>query len=141
MLSSECCEILKSIYFEEHLRKATSTLIWHRNIRVQSYSNLTASSKSNKVFLFFRSIQINHNIIRCRSSHQSCSIQKGVLRNFTKFTVKQLCQSLFFNICLRPATLWKKRFWQIFSCEFYEISKNTFFTEHPWWLLLQKEKR
>ena len=75
------------------------------------------------------------------SNHQRCSIKTGVLRNFTKFTVKQLCQSLFFNICLRPATLWKKRFWQIFSCEFYEISKNTFFTEHPWWLLLQKEKR
>ena len=21
---------------------------------------------------------------------------------------------------------------QVFSCEFYKISKNTFFTEHPW---------
>ena len=25
---------------------------------------------------------------------------------------------------------------QEFSCEFCEISKNTFFTEHLWWLLL-----
>ena len=25
---------------------------------------------------------------------------------------------------------------QVFSCEFYEISKNTFFTEHLGWLLL-----
>ena len=25
---------------------------------------------------------------------------------------------------------------QVFSCEFCEISKNTFFTEHLWWLLL-----
>ena len=32
-----------------------------------------------------------------RSSHQRCSMQKGVLRNFTKFTRKHLCQSLFFN--------------------------------------------
>ena len=32
-----------------------------------------------------------------RSSHQRCSIKKGVLRNFTKFTGKHLCQSLFFN--------------------------------------------
>ena len=32
-----------------------------------------------------------------RSSHQRCSIRKGVLRNFTKFTGKHLCQSLFFN--------------------------------------------
>ena len=26
-----------------------------------------------------------------------CSIKKGVLRNFAKFTGKHLCQSLFFN--------------------------------------------
>ena len=26
---------------------------------------------------------------------------------------------------------------QVFSCEFCEISKNTFFKEHLWWLLLQ----
>ena len=32
-----------------------------------------------------------------RSNHQRCSIKKGVLRNFTKFTGKYLCQSLFFN--------------------------------------------
>ena len=31
------------------------------------------------------------------SSHQSCSIKKGVLRNFAKFTGKHLWQSLFFN--------------------------------------------
>ena len=41
-----------------------------------------------------------------RSSHQSCSMQKGALRNFTKFTGKHLCQSLF---GVRPATLLKKR--------------------------------
>ena len=32
-----------------------------------------------------------------RSRHQRCSIKKGVLRNFSKFTGKHLCQSLFFN--------------------------------------------
>ena len=32
-----------------------------------------------------------------RSSHQRCSMKKGVLRNFAKFTEKHLCQSLFFN--------------------------------------------
>ena len=30
-----------------------------------------------------------------RSSYQKCSIKKGVLRNFAKFTGKYLCQSLF----------------------------------------------
>ena len=32
-----------------------------------------------------------------RSSHQKCSIKKGVLKNFAKFTGKHLCQSLFLN--------------------------------------------
>ena len=32
-----------------------------------------------------------------RSSHQRCSIIKGVLRNVAKFTGKHLCQSLFLN--------------------------------------------
>ena len=32
-----------------------------------------------------------------RSSHRRCSVKKGVLRNFAKFTGKHLCQSLFFN--------------------------------------------
>ena len=49
----------------------------------------------------------------------------------------------FFNKLARPATLLKKRLWpeaynfikketlaQVFSCEFFEISKNLFFTEH-----------
>ena len=59
-----------------------------------------------------------------RNSHQRCSMKKSVLRNFTKFAGKHLCQSLFFNKVggLRP--------------EFCEISKNTFFAEHLWWLLL-----
>ena len=32
-----------------------------------------------------------------RSSHKRCSIKKVVLKIFAKFTVKHLCQSLFFN--------------------------------------------
>ena len=47
-----------------------------------------------------------------RNSHERCSIKKGVLRNFAKFTGKHLCQSLFLNKVagLRlPATLLKKR--------------------------------
>ena len=50
-----------------------------------------------------------------RSSHQRCSVRKGVLRNFAKFTGKQ-----------------KQTLAQVFSCEFCEISKSTFFTEHLW---------
>ena len=63
-----------------------------------------------------------------RSSHPRCSVKKGVLRNFTKFTGKHLCQSLFFNkvAVLSPATLLKKRLWhRCFPLNFLEVSKNT----------------
>ena len=65
----------------------------------------------------------------CRSSLQRCSVKKGVLRNFAKLTGKHLWQSLFFN---KVAGLWQETLTQVFSCEFCEISKNTFFTEHLW---------
>ena len=44
------------------------------------------------------------------------SIEIGLLRNFTKFTEKHLCQSLFFNKVagLRPTNLLKKRIWYVF---------------------------
>ena len=74
---------------------------------------------------------------------------------FTKFIGKHLCQSLFYNKVADPGLqLYQKRdsstcvflwiLWnsqacyfikkgiltQVFSCEFYEICKNTFLTEH-----------
>ena len=63
----------------------------------------------------------------------------GVLRNFAKLTGKHLCQGLFFNKVagLRPAILFKKRLWhRCFPLNFAKIFKNTFFTEHLRWLLL-----
>ena len=36
-------------------------------------------------------------------------MKKGVLRNFTKFAGKHLCQSLFFNKVTGPATLLKNK--------------------------------
>ena len=46
-----------------------------------------------------------------------CSIEIGVTKNFTQFTRKDLCQSLFSLA-------------QVFSCNVCEIFKNTFCTEH-----------
>ena len=61
-----------------------------------------------------------------RSSHQRCSVRKGVLKNLVKFTGKQLCQGLIFNrVFIKKETLA-----QAFFCEFCEISKNTFFPEY-----------
>ena len=99
--------------------------------------------KKNSVTTIIHFLQLiliwvwNINETYVRSSHRRCSVRKGVLWNFVKFTGKHLCQSLFFDkvVGLRPATLLKKRLWHRcfpVSCEFYEISKNTFFTEQLW---------
>ena len=45
---------------------------------------------------------------KIRSSHRKCSGKKCVLRNFAKFTGKDLCQSLF---CDKVATLLNKILW------------------------------
>ena len=57
-----------------------------------------------------------------RGSRPEVFCEKGVLRNFTKFTEKHLCQSLFFNKVEKKEILA-----QVFSCEFCKIFKNTFF--------------
>ena len=85
-----------------------------------------------------------------KSSHRSCSIRKGV-RNFSKFTGKRLCQSLFFNKvaglhrCF-PVQLLHHR---AFPVDFAKFSRTAFFrsnqspadilqniTEHFQWLPL-----
>ena len=64
-----------------------------------------------------------------RSSHRRCSVTKGVLRNFSKFVGKHLCQSLFFKkvAALRPATLLKRGTGTDQFLWILRISKNTFF--------------
>ena len=67
-------------------------------------------------------------IMRCRSSHQTCSLRKSVLGNFLKFTGQYLCQSLFLLKLQTSACnfIKKETIAQIFFCEFCEISKKTF---------------
>ena len=60
-------------------------------------------------------------------------LKNGFLGKSAKFTGKHLCQSLFFNEVtdLRPATLLKETLAQLLSCEFCEISRNTFLYRTP----------
>ena len=60
--------------------------------------------------------------LRCRSSRPEVFCEKGILRNFAKLTGKQQCQTLFFN----GNFIKKETLALLFSCEFCEISKNTF---------------
>ena len=65
--------------------------------------------------------------------------KKCVLKNFTKFTGKHLCQSLFFNevTVLRPATLSKIRLWhRCFPVNFVKFSRTPFLQNTSGRLLL-----
>ena len=100
------------------------------------FNNSTGNFK--KVFLnkFSLMRKLVHMV---RSSRPEVFCKKGVLRNFTKFTGKHLCQSFFFNKVagLRPATLLKKRLWhRCFPVNFVELLRTPLLTEHIRWLLL-----
>ena len=60
----------------------------------------------------------------CWSSHRRRSVKKGVLKNSAIFTGKHLCWSPFF-IKLKTVTPTK-----VFSCEYCEVFKNTYFENH-----------
>ena len=81
----------------------------------------------------------SHVVNFAKSNHRRCSVRKSFLRNFAKFTGKQLCLGLFFNKVagLRPATLLKKRLWhRCFPANFEIFLRTPFLTEHLRWLLL-----
>ena len=70
-------------------------------------------------------LKLARQIKELQKRRQRCSV-KNVLRNFTKFTGKHLCQSLETCSFIKKDTLV-----QVFSREFCEISKNTFFHRTP----------
>ena len=74
-----------------------------------------------------------------RSIHRRCSVRKGVLGNFARFTGKHLCQSVFLNQVagLRPAISLKKRLWhRCFPMNFAKFLKTPFLQNTSGRLLL-----
>ena len=77
----------------------------------------------------------------CKSSRPDVFCKKGVLKNFTKFAGKHLCQNLFFNKVagLRPETcnfIEKIIRHRDFSVNFAKFLRTTFLIEQLWWLFL-----
>ena len=91
---------------------------WNISARFTDYQCIANKTVAIRKTTLFKGTwyKFRYSIRCCRSSHQRCSLEKGVLRNFSKFTGQQLRQSLFFNKVtgLRPATLLKRRLWH--SC-------------------------
>ena len=69
---------------------------------------------------------------RIRSRHRRCSIEEGALKDFTKFTGNTCARVSFLIKLLAKACnfIKKETLAQVFSCEFCEIFKNTFFTDY-----------
>ena len=110
--------VVKSTYkrscCEKNIDKFKNTL------RNRNWDDVKKLEDSNKAYKYFLDI---------RSSHRKCSVTRGVLRNFTKFTGKHLCQSLFFNKVagLRPAILLKKKLWhRCFPVNFRKFLRTPF---------------
>ena len=75
--------------------------------------------------------------ITSRSSNQKCSMKNGVLRNFTKFTGKLLCQELSFKSNDFSDTKTQKTkyeagyFYKVCSCKKMCILQEVFLYSHP----------
>ena len=81
-------------------------------------------SKNKIMFLYFKNIFY----------HVTLENIFKILNNSVYFQNIAVC-----NEPLRPATLFKKEtLVQVFSWEFYVISKNTFITEHLWMATSEK---
>ena len=87
----------------------------------------------NACFWMIKKCHTRYCSVCYRSSCPEVFCKKVVLRNFAKFT-ENICVRVSFLLKLqaRPATLFKKKtLAQVFSCEFCEISNNTFFYRTP----------
>ena len=118
----------------------TSYLSFH-NFITCSFHNFTAFCLTVNVisvglvgakrFLYSSYILLNlRNDGWIKSSHQRCSVRKGALRNFAKFTEKHLCQSLFFNKascgCFVFAIQYQKIKTEFLFLQIYKFIKQTF---------------
>ena len=96
------------------------------NIYVGKGCKYTSAAVSVSCIVIKKNLQISHT--NTDAVARRCSVKKVFL---------EISQNSQENICTRVSVLIK-----VFSCEFCEISKNTFsnrtpfLTEHLWWLLL-----
>ena len=80
-------------------------------------------------------------IFLCRSSRPEVFCKKDARKNFTKFTEKHLCQSVFFKKVedFRPVTLSKKRLWhRYFLVTFAKFLRTPFLQNTSERLILYK---
>ena len=106
-------------------------------MKFSSHSSTFILGKASLQFLRIKSIFISSP--HFRSSRQRYPNKKSVLRNFTKFTGKHMCQNLFFNKVagVRLSTSLKKRLWhRCFPVDFVKFLRTPFLQNTSGRLLL-----
>ena len=95
-------------------------------------------TQSFKFYTFQFHILKSADIEKAETVAQRCSLKK-VFLEISQYSQENTCTGVSFLLKLLGCNVIKKETpAQVFSCEFFEISKNTFFTEHLRWLLLKK---
>ena len=120
------------------------TLFWRRPVSYRNQSMICGGNQWTGFYMIMASVMKRLNATNCFLLNLGAVVQrlfctKGVLRNFTKFTGKHQCQSLFLNKVagLMSATLLKKRLWhRCCPVNFMKFLRTPFYIEHLWWRLL-----
>ena len=114
--------LLKKSLMENFIFLGSASLFMKKDFQMELYNLLAKSSlDSYSVFLIQESCIFQKQLLK------SCSVKKVF------FGSPQNSQE---NTCEACTFLKREALAQVFSCEFCEISKNTFFIEHLCWLLL-----
>ena len=109
-------EILRKLYL--------STKFPHQEIK-WNFGILRSGELSNSE-VKFHVFQPISGMVQCRSSRPEVFFKKSISKNLAKFTGKHLCWPEACNF------IKKETLSQVFSREFCEIFKSTFFKEHLW---------
>ena len=123
-ITTDVSEIPKTVQRDLNFTLNTENLPYTMNLNVNHKPEFFSNAPSHISSEFFR-------ILFLEPVAQRCSVKKSVFRNFAKFTGKHLRQSLFLNKVLAYIFIEKSTLAQVFSCEFCEISKNTFSYRTP----------
>ena len=118
-----------SFFLKQFVLKLLQTRHLEGSVLYKIKKNVFDSSVTNDCFYIFEHIFSDRriayfrqkNALRSldRSSHQRCSVRRGVLKHFTKFTGKHPYWSQACNFIKKETPA------KVFSCEFCEIFKNT----------------
>ena len=129
MLSSEwhCITITKQdLHSHPCLRRQTIFKVVNKCTRAIIFGVKFAHTYMTYTYITFiysfLSLQLTY-----RSSHEICSIEKAVFKNFAISTGKHLCWSLFL---IKLQACLQRTFTTDVSCEYCESFKNTYFEEH-----------